>query len=149
MIKKVKKLFSKYKEIITYIIFGATTTLINWTIYVCMINIGASTIVANSTAWGSAVIYAFITNKLFVFESKSMRKGLVLKEGISFLLTRVFSGLIEVVGPEILMSLGLNQHIFGIKGAVAKFMISIIVIISNYVLSKLLVFRMKIVESDQ
>ena len=58
-------------------------------------------------------------------------------------MARMFSGVFEIIGPEVLMSAGMRQQLFGIKGFVAKIVISVLVIIMNYVLSKLLVFRNK------
>lgn len=143
MINKFMELYKKYKEIIMYLFFGVTTTIVNWVIYICLIKVGSMTVVANMIAWLGAVSYAFITNKLFVFESKSMSPDVVLKEGISFFMARMFSGVFEIIGPEVLMSAGMHQQLFGIKGFVAKIVISVLVIIMNYVLSKLLVFRNK------
>lgn len=143
MINKFMELYKKYKEIIMYLFFGVTTTIVNWVIYICLIKVGSMTVVANMIAWLGAVSYAFITNKLFVFESKSMSPDVVLKEGISFFMARMFSGVFEIIGPEVLMSAGMRQQLFGIKGFVAKIVISVLVIIMNYVLSKLLVFRNK------
>lgn len=141
MISKLTELYKKYKEIIMYLFFGVTTTAVNWIIYIAIVKVGSSVMVANAVAWVGAVTYAFVTNKLFVFESKSMNPKVVLKEGISFLMARMFSGLFDIFGPGILMSMGLDQEIFGIKGFVAKVAMSVIVIVLNYVLSKLIVFK--------
>lgn len=143
MVNKLMELYKKYKEIIMYLFFGVTTTVVNWIIYIAMIKVGSLTLVANCVAWVGAVVYAFITNKLFVFESKSMNPKVLLKEGVSFVVARMFSGIFDILGPDVLISMGLNQVIFGIKGFVAKIAMSVIVIILNYILSKVLVFRKK------
>lgn len=141
---KMMDFLKKHKEIILYIIFGVGTTLVNWVIYTLLVTICNSGVtVGNAIAWVAAIIFAFITNKLFVFESKSWAFANTLKEGLSFLASRIFSGIVEIVGPILLIQVGLNQSVFGIKGAVAKAITSIVVIILNYLLSKLLVFRKK------
>ncbi len=141
MISKAMEIYNKYKEIILYIFFGGTTTIVNWCVYVSVINIWDSTLVANTVAWSCAVIFAFFVNKLLVFRSTSMDMRVIVKESIFFFLTRFVSGMMEIFGPELLINIGLRKSIFGIKGAVAKVIVSVLVIVSNYVLSKILVFR--------
>ena len=134
----------KHKEIFLYIVFGIGTTVVNWVVYTLLVtacDLGVTA--SNAIAWVVAIVFAFITNKLFVFESKSWALAITLKEGLSFLASRIFSGLIEIAGPVLLIQIGLNQSVFGIKGAVSKAVTSIVVIILNYLLSKLLVFRKK------
>lgn len=142
MLNKIKSLYQKYRELITYLFFAGTTTLINWSVYICLTNMGAKLVVANSLAWASGVIYAFVTNKYVVFESKSMNRATVVKEELGFLLARMFSGLvIEVLGLELLTAWGLTYSIFGIQGAAAKVTVCALSGISNYVFSKLVVFK--------
>ena len=160
-----KKLFVKYKEIIMYIIFGVLTTLVNWIVYAVTIPIfsaafngeevmftfagGAVTydafalLLANVLAWIAGVVFAFVTNKLFVFESKSWKPAVALKEFWLFVTARLITGVMEWFGPSLLFAVGLNQPLFGIKGFLAKILISVIVIILNYVFSKLIIFRRK------
>ncbi len=142
MISKCKLFYEKYREIITYLFFGFTTTIINWCVYICLTKAGCATVIANSIAWASGVIYAFVTNKYIVFESKSNHRATVIKEELTFLFARAFSGLvIEVFGLELLITLGLNQSIFGIKGALAKLTVCVVSGISNYTFSKWVVFK--------
>lgn len=144
MIIKLKELFVKYKEIIMYLIFGVSTTLVNWVIYAPLVNfLNVNTTVANGIAWFAAVLYAYITNKLFVFESKSWQTFVIVKEILSFFGARVASGVFEIFLPEILINLGLNQTFFNIEGGVSKIVVSVLVIVLNYVFSKLFVFRKK------
>ena len=135
-------LLNKYKEIIIYLIFGVATTLVNFLVYTLLIEIfQAEMTVSNAVAWIIAVVFAFVTNKIFVFESKSSRISVVLKEMISFFGSRVISGSIEIFLPTLLFKIGLDFSLFGIKGFVAKALVSIIVIVLNYVFSKLFVFK--------
>lgn len=137
-----KKLYEKYKELIHYVFFGGATTAVNWLVYALLVELlHADITLSNAVAWVAAVLFAFITNKLFVFGSKSFAPAVVIREGLSFLGSRVLSGLIEIVGPTALMAIGLDMPLFGIDGFAAKLVVSIFVIAANYVLSKLLVFR--------
>lgn len=145
----VKKIFNKYKEIIMYLIFGVLTTVVSWGSYAVFTKVFESAIVdenvlvavANVLSWVVAVLFAFITNKLFVFESKSLKPTIVFKELGLFVGSRLLSGAVEWVGVPLLVWLGLNQTIFGVEGMVSKVLVSIIVIILNYILSKLIVFK--------
>ena len=69
--EKIRNLFVKYKELILYLVFGGLTTLVSWGSYALLELSGLSVTVANALSWVCAVAFAFVTNKLFVFESKS------------------------------------------------------------------------------
>lgn len=133
------QLIKKYRHILLYLFFGATTTAVNWCIYALTHDLLGMT-AANACAWLGAVVYAFVTNKLFVFESKSMKAGVLLAEGAKFFASRVFSGVVEVLLPTGLFAVGLNQDLFGLEGGIAKALVSVLVIVMNYVLSRFLVF---------
>lgn len=137
-----KEFYKKYKEQILYLAFGIIVTLVNWVVYtvlVAVVNLGITA--SNFVAWVAAVVTAFITNKLFVFESKSTDKKSVLKEAAAFLLSRISTGIFEVVAPSILFLIGLDGMLFGIDGFYAKLIVSVIVVILNYILSKKIVFK--------
>lgn len=160
-----KKLFKKYKELILYVVFGVLTTLVNWAVYAATIPVFSSAfngdsvmfsigshdvtydafamLLANVIAWIAGVAFAFVTNKLFVFESKSWKPSVALKEFWLFVTARLITGIMEWFGPSLLFAVGLDQPIFGIKGFAAKLIISVVVIILNYVFSKLIIFRKK------
>lgn len=138
-------LLKKYKEIILYLIFGVATTLTNWVVYTIFIEIfGAKMTLSNAVAWFIAVIFAFITNKIYVFGSKAFSFSLLIKELFSFFATRLVSGVIEIFFPEVLFNWGIDESIFGIDGFVAKILTSVVVIILNYIFSKFFVFKKKI-----
>jgi len=139
-----RNLWKKYKEIILYLIFGVATTLVNWVVYTILIwQTGISMTVCNAASWFAAVIFAYITNKLFVFESKSFAPAVLGKEIALFFGARIFSGVLEIFVPTLLVTAGMEQTIFGIEGFVAKAVTSVAVIVINYVFSKLMVFREK------
>lgn len=145
----VKKMFVKYKEIIMYLIFGVLTTVVSWGSYAlferafkgAIVDVNILVAVANVLSWVAAVLFAYITNKLFVFESKSFKPTDVCKELGLFVGSRLVSGALEWIGVPLLVWLGLNQTIFGFEGMLAKVLVSIIVVILNYILSKLIVFK--------
>lgn len=132
-----KKLFEKYRQVGLYLFFGVTTTAVNWLIYTPLQGILGMT-AANALAWLGAVLYAFVTNKLFVFES---RGGAWVQEGLKFFGARMFSGLLEIFLPTALFGLGLNMPLLTVEGGVAKALVSVLIIVLNYVTSKLFVFR--------
>ena len=140
---RIKQLFTKYREIIMYIIIGGCTTIVNWAVYTPMAAAGAALALCNSAAWLAAVIFAFFTNKFLVFESRTTDPFEVIKEAAMFAGSRLISGAFEIVFPSLLVALGLDAEIFGIRGAAAKLITSVAVIVMNYVLSKLIVFRKK------
>lgn len=154
MIDKIIGLIKKYKEVIMYLVFGVATTLVNWiTTFICqkvfgLSDLGTETIIANGIAWFIAVLFAFLTNRKFVFESTESNIWI---EMVKFYLARAFTGLFEIFMPDGLVWLAdkvaflgfLKAPFFGINGGIAKLITSVFVIIMNYVLSKLIVFRKK------
>ena len=151
---RIKELIIKYKELITYVIFGVLTTLVNWVTYAVVVKLSPASIstltwitVSQAVAWVAGVLFAFVTNKLWVFESKSFTPETVIKEFISFVAARALTGVLEVFGLPLMVTafekLGIQQTVFGIEGMIPKLIISVVVVILNYVFSKLIVFRKK------
>ena len=151
MIAKIKGLIIKYKEIILYLIFGALTTIVSWGTYALFTKLIPSfsvfsfevttVMTANVLSWICAVIFAYVTNKLWVFNSKSWKPATAVKELALFVSSRLATGVLEWVGVPLLVIIGLNQTIFGIEGMLSKVIVSVIVVILNYVFSKLFVFK--------
>lgn len=135
---KIKELFIKYKELINYGIFGVLTTVINYVSYIIFTRVFNLDIFAsNLLAWLVSVIFAFITNKLIVFESKEFTIKTLLKEGISFTVARILSLLLDM------LILYIMSDLMGINDLIVKIISNIIVIIVNYVLSKFIIFKNK------
>lgn len=135
---KLVSLFQKYQETMLYLIFGGLTTLINIGSYWLLTSVFAvDFMVANALAWLISVLFAFVTNKLFVFDSKSLAAALVLKEFVLFLGARLFSGALDMG------IMYLFVDILGFNDMVIKVLSNIIVIVVNYVLSKLIIFKKK------
>lgn len=132
----------KTKEIVSYLIFGVLTTLVNFLVYAGLQKITPlSLFVINIIAWLVSVVFAYVTNKLFVFDSKSWEISVLTKEVTLFFGARILSGIFEIVGFPILYGVGIDQPLFGVEGFLAKALISVGVIILNYIFSKLLIFR--------
>lgn len=135
-----KKLLNR--EVISYLIFGVLTTLVNFMVYAGLQKTTPVPLfIINMIAWFISVVFAYVTNKIFVFESRSWEISVVGKEMSLFFGARILSGVVELGGFPVLYGIGLNQPLFGIDGFLAKVVISIFVIILNYVFSKLLIFR--------
>lgn len=145
MINTLCKLYHTYQEAIDYLFWGGMTTVVSWGSYSLFVLLlqGVDSVVfwANICSWVCAVLFAFITNKLWVFQSKSWAADILFPELTKFLSSRIATGVFEMVAVPALVAVGLNQTIFGIDGMVSKILVSVIVVILNYILSKLFVFK--------
>lgn len=127
------ELYKRYKMPILYLIFGGLTTLINVVIYfICYDISGLSNVLSNIIAWIIAVIFAFITNKIYVFESKSKS---IFYELTTFLACRLGTGLLD------LGIMYFTVDILKWNGLLMKIISNIIVIVLNFVFSKLIIFK--------
>ena len=138
MIQKLRSILVKYWDILTYLVFGVLTTVVNYAVYLPVYNFcGISAAVSNMIAWVVAVAFAFLTNKPFVFHSHDWSAQTVLPELTKFVSCRIASGALETV------ILFLSVDCMNWNGNIWKLVTQVLVIIINYVGSKLLVFRKK------
>ena len=138
VIEKIRNLITKYYDILAYLFFGVLTTAVNYIVYLPCYNwLKLSAAMSNVIAWVAAVIFAFLTNKPFVFKSHDWSAKTVVPELTKFVGCRVGSGLAETVIIFVLVDC-LNWN-----GNIIKLLTSVLVVILNYVASKLLVFRKK------
>ena len=136
--RKIRTLLNPYADIISYLFFGGLTTLVNFLVYFPLYNwLGFSGLLSNMIAWVVAVIFAFVTNKPFVFKSHDWSRSVVLPELTKFVGCRIVSGLLESFAIWIVVDL------LGHNGNWMKIIVSILVVILNYVFSKWIVFRKK------
>ena len=136
-LKTIKGLYLEYKEIINYLIFGGLSTVVNFASYFIAARLLKIDEVASSAiSWFCAVLFAYITNRLFVFDNKSNTKKGILKEIISFFAFRVLSGILCDVGTFALM-----VKVFNINDIISKIVTQIMVIIVNYIFSKFIIFK--------
>ena len=135
---KIKQLFVKYWEILSYLIFGVLTTVVNYLVYLPAYNLlGWSAALSNAVAWVVAVTFAYLTNKPFVFKSHDWSAKTVIPELTKFVGCRVASGAAET------LILLLTVDILRWNGNLWKLLTSVLVVILNYIASKLVVFRKK------
>lgn len=149
---KVKNLIIKYKELIVYGIFGVGTTLVNFLTYKLFnVLLGVEYyLVSNIIAWFISVVFAYVTNKLFVFESKTWKVKVVAKEVTSFFAARIFSFVVEEAGLFLLVDIcGMKDFAFEICGftvsgnMISKVALAVVVVVMNYFFSKFVIFRKK------
>lgn len=131
----IKKLCNR--ETILYLVFGVLTTVVNYVVYYPCRMLGLHYQLCNVLSWMAAVAFAYITNKLFVFESRSFSPTVLLREIVLFAGARIFSLLCEMA----LMWLGVD--LLHIHDFLMKLIAAVLVIILNYVFSKLFVFKKK------
>ena len=135
-----KDLYLKNKEVINYLIFGALTTVVSFISYYLFAKVLLmDEVISNIFSWFFSVLFAYITNKLFVFESKTFEKKNLFKEIISFFLARILTCLLCDV-----LIFALFVKIFKINDIISKLITQIIVIVLNYLFSKLYIFRKKV-----
>ena len=133
----IKKIWDKVmnREVISYLIFGVLTTLVNWVVYAAMVKVHIDYRIATAAAGAVSVLFAFIVNKIFVFQSYNLRPAYVMKEITSFVACRAVSGVMEMVFMIVMVSwIHMDEYI-------SKIAVSVIVVIVNYVFSKLFIFR--------
>jgi putative flippase GtrA len=135
-------LFKKYEEIIVYLIVGVMTTIVSW---FCMffVNIvifgnplhptSTQNLILSIVNWTAGVLFAYPTNRKFVFKSKDKN---ILGEFAKFVASRISTLILDIVVRQVLGLLGVDAFVTTLISAV-------LVIIGNYVFSKLLVFRKK------
>lgn len=138
MMEKLKQLIIKYYDILAYLIFGVLTTVVNYLVYLpCYNLLMLPAVVSNLIAWVVAVAFAYVTNKPFVFRSHDWSAKTVVPELTKFVGTRVASGGMESAIIWIAVDL------LGGNGNLWKLLTSVLVVVLNYMGSKLLVFRKK------
>lgn len=128
-----KKLFCTYKLQILYLIFGIGTTLINITLYnLCYYQFLLSNFLSNMISWLISVLFAYVSNKIWVFENKEFRYSVILKELSSFMLCRVLTGALDV------LIMFVSVDVFEMAAWLFKILSNIIVIICNFIASKII-----------
>ena len=147
---RMKKLFNR--ETVSYLIFGVLTTVVNYAVFHVMYSLilgGKGSLLANFVAWVAAVVFAYVVNKLFVFESKSWAWPVISREIPAFVAARVASFGIEEAGlfvAESLLKLNVVTVLalggFSMDGVtVSKLALSVIVVVLNYFFSKWFIFK--------
>lgn len=137
---KIKELYIKYKEVINYLIFGVLTTVISLIVYYVTVftflnpENAVQLQIANILSWIAGVTFAYITNRKYVFESKEKNK---IKEASKFVLARATTLIMDML----IMWLGVT--ILHLNDKIIKLLSQVVIIVSNYIFSKLFVFKNK------
>ena len=135
---KLRALIEKYYGILSYLFFGVLTTAVNYLVYLPCYNLwGLSGTASNVIAWVFAVAFAYLTNKPFVFKSHDWSAGTVVPELTKFVGCRLGSGVLET------LIILVTVDMLGWDGNVMKLLTAVIVVVLNYIASKLLIFRKK------
>lgn len=135
-LKRLKELYWKYKSIILYLFFGVCTTAINMVCYgILYHSFKIGNVTSTVIAWLAAVVFAFITNKRFVFESKRTKVSEELVEFASFFGCRLMTGVLDVVIMVVAVDIMQWNALFW------KLVSNVVVTIINYVASKFVIFK--------
>lgn len=138
VLDSIGKYIMRYREILIYLLFGCLTTAVNYLIYFPCYNwLSLSATVSNVVAWAAAVDFAYLTNKPFVFKSYDWSWKVVMPELSKFVGCRIGSGLLET------FAMWLFVDLLAWNGNWMKILVSILVVILNFVFSKWIVFTKK------
>ena len=133
---KIREIIRRYKDVIPYLFFGVCTTVVNVVVYWCSAHIFAlSTMLSTVIAWILAVLFAYITNRKWVFKSDAKSRLAIAKEISSFFGCRLATGIIDWLCMFVFV------EVLSINDVVIKVLANILVIVLNYVASKLIIFK--------
>lgn len=133
--EKLLELLKKYREPISYVFWGAATTLVNYAAYFSCRRLGAGPVAGNVAAWAVSVAFAFVVNKWLVFSARSLARAAVLRELWQFVSARVFSGALETLLLYVFVT------VLRCPETPVKVAASVLVVVLNYVLSKWIIFK--------
>ena len=134
--KTLKALLEKHWDVVSYLFFGVLTTVVNYVVYLPCYNVlGLSGSLSNAIAWVGAVAFAYLTNKPFVFRSHDWSAKTVIPELTKFVGCRIGSGVLETA------IIFLTVDVLAWNGNAMKLATSVLVVVLNYIGSKLLVFK--------
>ena len=121
------------KELISYLIFGVLTTVVNIVVYYVFNTwLQVNYLVSNAIAWIASVLFAYITNRKYVFESKNTS---MFNELVKFIGARLSTGIMDMILMWLLVD------VLSMNSMVSKIVVNVLVIVLNYVLSKVFVFK--------
>lgn len=136
MLEKLIKALTRYKDIIAYGVFGVLTTAVNVVSYwLCSSVLGMQTVPSSVIAWIASVAFAYVTNRRWVFHSEAEGVAAIAREVVAFFASRLATGIVDWVG------MWLCVDVLSFPGVPTKIVVNCVVIVLNFVASKLLVFR--------
>ena len=135
---KLKEMMEKYKDIVPYAIFGILTTIINIVVYLFFAHIlKKEVMLCTLAAWFLSVLFAYVTNRKWVFHSGVLTFSNIIREAVAFFICRLATGIADIL----IMFIFVN--IFHFNDLFIKIISNIAVIILNYVASKWIIFNHK------
>lgn len=135
--ERVRELFIKYQELLSYLFFGVLTTVVNYVSYLLLAPFFGTTTIPTAIAWVLSVAFAYLTNRRWVFRSQAKGAAAILREAGSLVGARLISGVIDVGIMWVFADrLGFNDKL-------VKLASNVFVVIFNYIASKLIIFRKK------
>ncbi|MCR5252071.1 MAG: GtrA family protein [Lachnospiraceae bacterium] len=142
MIKKILDIYKKHKEGIDYLFWGGIAFVLSMFLFWLFVNVfGWDEVLSNNIDWVICVLFTFVTNKLIVFRSNVRSLGGILKEFVSFVAARLFTLVLE----DLIIWIGCDKLGYdqGLAALVVKLIGQFVVIVTNYILSKLFIFKKK------
>ena len=134
--EKINNVLLQYRSVFSYLFFGICTTIVNILVYyICADILYLTTIVSTLTAWFFSVLFACITNKIWVFSSNSWNMTTLSREVISFYLCRITTGVLD------LAIMTVTVDVLRWNGLIMKIISNVIIIILNYLASKSVIFK--------
>jgi putative flippase GtrA len=131
---------SSYRRVTAYLVFGVLTTLVNVAVYAAFAKLfGVAYLWANVIAWAASVIFAYVTNKLWVFGSRSAEPRVLAYEMATFVGARLASLALDTALMYLLVSVVRAPDLW------SKVFVNVVVVVVNYAFSKLVVFRARTV----
>lgn len=141
--KKFTEFYRNHKEGMRYLVFGAFTTVVNIVVFeICKNLWDMPTTISNIIAWILAVFFAYLTNKWFVFYSKAENLKKLFAEVGYFFVARIFTLVVETV------FLYVTIDYYELNSILMKIISNILVIILNFILSKLFIFKKNNVDAN-
>lgn len=137
----IDSILKEHRQGILYVICGGFTTLVSWLSYSLLVLLGLDLNICNILSWICGVTFAFVVNKIIVFESRSTEHKVVFRESSLFTIFRLITGMIAWILFPILLAIGLDQSLFGVDGLIARGIVSFVEIVLNWVFSKYIVFK--------
>ena len=131
-----QRIYTKYKDVIPYLFFGVCTTLVNVIVYwLCAHPLNLGTMPSTIAAWFLAVVFAYITNRKWVFHSTAVTAPEITRELISFFGCRITTGIVDWLCMLVFV------EVLGWNDVVIKFFANVLVIVLNYIFSKCVIFK--------
>ena len=138
MKERIKALYEKYKDLIPYVIFGVLTTLVNYVSYWLFAHpLGCGTVFSTAAAWILSVLFAYVTNRRWVFHSEARGAKAIGQEFAAFVAARLGTGMLDMLFMYVFVD------VVGWNDMVIKLASNVVVVILNYILSKFVIFKKK------